>query len=336
MRKNRRVAAVLPCYKTKQHVLKVIGAIGDEVDHIIVVDDLCPQKTGNFVETACPDRRVIVEYHEENQGVGGAMITGYRRALKLNADIIVKIDSDGQMDPGLIPFLINPIIREIADYAKGNRFFNIEDAKDMPLLRYLGNAGLSFFTKLSSGYWNIFDPTNGFTAIERRALELIPLEKLNKRFFFESDVLFRLNIARAVVVDVPMKAVYGNEKSNLSVSKILFEFPYRHLKVMTKRVLYSYFIRDFSIASLHFIFGSMLLAFGLLVGLQEWHDSMTHADAATSGTVMLSALPIIIGFQLLLAFLSQDIQSVPQVPLSVLTKSIETPRCPTPDRENAK
>ena len=138
--------------------------------------------------------------------------------------VVVKVDGDGQMDPRLIPSFVYPILRGEADYTKGNRFFDLESVRTMPRFRLLGNAILSFMTKLSSGYWNLFDPTNGFTAIHTDVARHLPFDKISRRYFFETDILFRLNTLRAVVVDVPMEAKYGDEVSNLKISKIVLEF----------------------------------------------------------------------------------------------------------------
>lgn len=315
---NSRIAVVLPCFKSKDHVLEVIGRIGAEVRNIVVVDDKCPDGTGAHVVALSQDDRVEVIFHDENQGVGGAVITGYLRALEIGAEIVVKIDSDGQMDPAFVPTLIAPIVNGVADYSKGNRFFNPRDASAMPLVRLLGNLGLSFMTKLSSGYWYLFDPTNGFTAIHHSCLALLPLHKLSRRFFFESDILLQLYLARAVVVDVPMKAMYGEENSNLKVSRVLFEFSLRHAKNILKRVFYSYFLRDFSLASINLLLGFVLLAFGVVYGGVAWYDSVATGLPASAGTVMVGALPIIIGVQFLVSFLAYDYSAVPKIPLQRL------------------
>lgn len=185
-----KIAVVLPCYKTKRHVLDVIARIGPDVFLIVVVDDACPMATGAHVREHCSDPRVVVVTNENNLGVGGATIAGYRFARNQAADIVVKIDSDGQMDPSLLPQLVHPIEARLADYSKGNRFFSIEDVHTMPAIRVFGNVGLSFFTKLSTGYWNVFDPTNGYTAIHRVALDMLPLDKIDRRFFFSPTCCF--------------------------------------------------------------------------------------------------------------------------------------------------
>jgi glycosyltransferase involved in cell wall biosynthesis len=225
-----RVAVIIPCYKVTAHIEGVIEGIGPEVEAIYCVDDACPDGSGRLIEKTISDKRLRVLYHDENVGVGGAMLTGYRQALEDGYDILVKVDGDGQMDPALIPQFIYPIEVGDADYTKGNRFFDLENVQGMPLIRLIGNSGLSFLTKLSSGYWNIFDPTNGYTAMHRSVGELIVQRKIDKRFFFETDMLLNLYLMRAVVQDVPMAAVYGDEKSNLQVGRLALPFFIKNIR----------------------------------------------------------------------------------------------------------
>jgi len=307
------LAVVIPAYKVSRLIEDVILSIGPEVRHIIVVDDACPENSGQVAQSL-KDKRTTVLFHDTNQGVGGATVTGYRKAVEFEADIVVKIDGDGQMDPREIPRLIAPILANRADYSKGNRFSSVENLESMPLVRVLGNAGLSFMTKLSSGYWTITDPTNGFTAIRGELLQELRLAKLHRRYFFESDMLFRVNLLGAAVADVPMKAVYGEERSNLSVVKTLFQFPWLHFINHMKRIFYSYYLREMSIASFELPIGLGLLGFGIGFGIEAWASSLGGGGATPVGTVMIAVLPIIIGFQLLMAFLSYDIASTPKTP----------------------
>jgi len=305
------VAAVIPCYRVRAHILSVIDRIGPECSVIYVIDDKCPEGSGKHVQEHCRDPRVRVIFHEENRGVGGAVMTGYRAAIEDGVTIAVKVDGDGQMDPALIPIFIAPILAGAADYTKGNRFFNVEDAKSMPAIRLFGNAVLSFMSKFSSGYWTIFDPANGYTAIHAAIARQLPLEKIRRRYFFESDMLFRLNTIRAKVVDVPMVARYGDEKSGLVVRKILGEFLVNHLGNFVKRIAYNYFLRDFSLASLELVVGALFVAFGTMFGAYEWYRSVASGIVATAGTVMLAVLPIVLGVQLLLSFIGYDVASTP-------------------------
>ena len=215
---------VIPAYRAAGSILQVIAGIGPEIELIVVVDDGCPEGTGVVVASRCNDPRVVTLMHDANQGVGGAFLTGMRYAIARGADIIVKVDADGQMDPAQMPALIHPIAGGQADYVKGDRFFFLTNAASMPPVRRFGNLALSFLAKLSSGYWTIMDPTNGFFAIHARVAELLDDERIAKRFFFETDLLFHLGLIRAKVVEFPMRAFYGDEVSNLRVSHQLWPF----------------------------------------------------------------------------------------------------------------
>ncbi len=308
------IAVVIPSYKVCSHVLDVIRQIGPEVSRIYVVDDCCPEASGKLVEKQCKDPRVRVIYHVENQGVGGAVMTGYQAALDEEIDIIVKVDGDGQMDPSLIPNFVAPIAAGDADYTKGNRFFDLEKIRAMPKMRLFGNAALSFMTKLSSGYWDLFDPTNGYTAIHKDVARHLPFHKISRRYFFETDMLFRLNILRAVAVDIPMDAKYGDEISNLKISKIAGEFFFKHVRNFWKRIFYNYYLRDMSLASIELPLGIVMLLVGFVFGLCKWTHSLHSGIPTPAGTVMFSALPVILGTQFILAFIGYDISSVPKRP----------------------
>jgi dolichol-phosphate mannosyltransferase len=300
-------AAVIPCYKVKNKVLGVIAKIGPEIQKIYVVDDKCPELTGQFVVENCADPRVHVLYNEKNLGVGGAVIAGYKQALLDKISVIVKIDGDGQMDPALLPLFINPIYYGDADYTKGNRFYRVSDVRKMPTGRLIGNAILSFFNKISTGYWQTFDPTNGYCAISIPCLKNLDIDKLSHRYFFESDMLFRLSIIGATVKDIPMRAVYEDEISNLKIHQVLLPFLTGHFKNFLKRLFYDYILRNFSLASVSLVLGLILLMFGGIFGAAQWIKSISEYTYASSGTVMLAALPIIIGTQLILSFLNYDI-----------------------------
>ena len=310
-----RIAVVIPSYRVTRHIIGVIAGIGPEVSRVYVVDDRCPDGSGEFVRANCHDPRVTVLEHTENQGVGGAVMTGYRAAIADGASVIVKIDGDGQMDASLIPVFVAPILAGEADYTKGNRFFNLERLGAMPPVRLFGNAMLSFMTKLSSGYWQLFDPTNGYTAIHADAARYLPFDKISKRYFFESDMLFRLNTLGAVAVDVPMDAVYGDEVSNLKVSQVITEFAAKNVRNFFKRLFYNYYLRNLSVASLELPIGVLLTTFGVVYGVVHWIASAQSDVETPAGTVMLAALPVIMGVQLILAFLNYDIASVPSRPL---------------------
>lgn len=309
-----KVAVVIPCYKVQDHILAVISGIGPEVCRIYVVDDCCPERSGSLVAAKCDDSRVKLLRTPMNSGVGGAVMLGYYDAIAESMDVVVKIDGDGQMDAGLIPEFVAPLINGEADYTKGNRFYDLDALGSMPRVRLLGNAMLSLMAKLSTGYWDLFDPTNGFTAIHTDVLRKLALSKISTRYFFETDMLFRLNILRAVVVDIPMEARYGSEVSNLRISRILGEFLWKHVRNALKRVFYNYYLRDLSLASIQLPLGLLLMVFGAAFGGYHWIVSAQMDVPTPAGTVMVAALPVLMGLQLLLAFIGFDIASIPRRP----------------------
>ena len=314
-----RIAVVVPAWRCSRQIESVLRRIGPEVADIVVVDDACPEGTGSRVEAlvgADPAfARVVVLRQEENTGVGGAALRGMTHARRNGADILVKIDGDGQMAPELVPRFVGPIAAGAADYAKGNRFYAYRLLKGMPLPRLLGNGVLSFITKASSGYWNVFDPTNGYVAIAGEVFDELPADRLERRYFFETDLLCELGLLRAAVTDIPMRASYGDERSGLSPIRQLFPFLRRHLARFVRRVFYGYFLRDFSIGSLYLLTGLPLLGFGVVFGARRWIEVRAADLTATAGTVMLAALPVILGVVLLLNFLSVDVLMTPREPI---------------------
>lgn len=312
------VAVVIPCYKVKRHILGVIGGIPSSVAQIWVVDDACPEGTGDHVDAHCVDTRVRVVRLDRNGGVGAAVMAGYRAAQASGAAIIVKIDGDGQMPPSRIPQFVTPIQLGLADYTKGNRFFDPESLAAMPVVRLIGNLILSFMTKFSSGYWQVVDPTNGYTAIDARLLPRLGMDKIARRYFFESDLLFRLGTLRAVVLDVPMIAEYPHNESSLSIRRIVGPFLAGHVRNTLKRLIYMYYLRDFSLGSVLLPIGFTLSVFGLFFGAAKWAHFSAIGGVASAGTVMLAALPLILGIQMLLSFVQIDVQNVPRIPVGPL------------------
>lgn len=311
----RSVAVVIPCYRVGAAIGGVLAGIGPEVQRIYCVDDACPEGSGRQIEATCADPRLRVLFNERNLGVGGATMVGYAQALADGAEVVVKLDGDGQMDPALIPKFVAPILAGRADYTKGNRFFDLSFLRPMPRARLFGNAGLSLLTKLSTGYWQLVDPANGYTAIHARVLAMLPLERVSRSYFFESDLLFRLNTLGAVVEEVPMAAVYGAERSNLSIRRVWWEFLAKNCRNFVKRIFYNYFLRGFSIASVELVLGLLLTLFSLVFGAERWAHSIVSGVPVTAGTAMLAGLPLILGMQLLLSFLAYDTRSVPVAPL---------------------
>jgi glycosyltransferase involved in cell wall biosynthesis len=304
------IAVVVPAYQVARQIGRVVNSMPDYVREIIIVDDCSSDDTITEVQRVGSSRVRLIR-HQTNQGVGGAMLSGYAMALQLGADIVVKMDGDDQMDPHYLPSLIFPIIKGEADYTKGNRFIHTHALVQMPIARRVGNFGLTFLTKLATGYWHIFDPNNGYTAIHGKVLEIINIEKIHRRYFFETSMLAELRHTQGVVLDVSIPARYGDEVSSLSIPRVLIAFPFNLMKALLYRIGWQYFRYDFNAVSVLLIFSLPLLTFGLTWGGLQWYISATHGIIATTGTVLLSVLPIILGVQFLIQAVALDILSDP-------------------------
>ena len=305
---------VVPCYRVRNHVLRVIEKAPTWIEGIVCVDDACPENSGDHIEAKTTDPRVVVIRLAQNQGVGGATLAGYAEAVERGARVLVKVDGDDQMDLAYAAQLVAPILLGEADYAKGNRFTSISHLTTMPTVRVFGNAILSFAAKLSTGYWNIFDPTNGYTAIEAHVVRLMLRKAVSRRFFFETDMLYHLGTLRAVVRDVPMPARYADEVSNVRIGRIVGPFALKHARNLVQRVIGQYFVRDFNAASLEFVFGLFFSLFGVAYGL-SYLANRIPGQAASAGVVMLAALPVILGVQFLLQAMNFDVLNVPNRPI---------------------
>ncbi len=313
---------VIPCYKVKDHIARVIAKAPAWIEGIVCVDDACPEGSGDYIAAEITDPRVRLIRLSENQGVGGATLAGYAEADRLGGRILVKVDGDDQMDLAYLGQLVAPILLGEADYAKGNRFTSISHLQTMPRIRIFGNAALSFAAKVSTGYWNVFDPTNGFTAIEAIVARRVMEKRVSRRFFFETDLLYHLGTLRAVVRDVPIPARYGSEVSNLRISAIVGPFALKHVRNFLRRMLGQYFIRDFNVATLEILSGSGLILFGLTYAL-HWLMVRSPGHAASAGVVMAAALPVIVGVQLLLQAMNFDVMNAPSRPIHPSLRAIE-------------
>jgi glycosyltransferase involved in cell wall biosynthesis len=311
MFEDAKIAVIIPCFMVSEHIEEVVSSVPGFVDHVIVVDDCCPENSGSLAQRTGREGLIVLR-NQMNLGVGGAVTAGYAKAEELGCDIMIKMDGDGQMDPEQMEKLIIPLVRDEADYAKGNRFNDFRALREMPRMRLIGNGFLSFMLKVASGYWDIMDPTNGYTAIHKRALYKLSLGKISKRFFFESDMLINMGIARVVVMDVSMPARYGEEKSTLNIWKTLFHFPPRLFVGFVKRIFLRYFVYDFNMASIYILLGIPLLIFGLLYGLDKWIESLRTMIPAPLGSIMVATLPIIVSMEMLLQAINIDINSVPR------------------------
>lgn len=314
---NSNIIAVVPAYRVEGEIGSVIAALPHYLKHVIFVDDASPDRTAEVLKNAAEkDRRFIVIRHSRNQGVGGAMISGFQKALELNPDVVIKIDGDGQMDMSHLPDLLLPVLQNKADYTKGNRFRDFRALQKMPVIRRIGNMALGFLTKAATGYWGLFDPTNGFVAIHGKVLAQLPLEKIDKSYFFETSMLARLYLLGAVIKDIPMPAIYGNEVSNLSIRRSLIEFPIKLMRTFVHRMVLKNLIYDFSMASIYMLAGFPLLLFGLTFGIIKWIQYAKIGVPAPTGTVMLPTLSVIVGIQFIVAAIEIDLRSIPREPLS--------------------
>jgi glycosyltransferase involved in cell wall biosynthesis len=324
MIENRRIAVIIPAYRVGGKIERVISSMPDCVDQVIVVDDASPDDVSPRVEQMAHPKVQLLR-HTKNKGVGGATISGMKAALEWGADILVKCDGDGQMEPEHIPLLIEPLVSGLAEYAKGSRFQHYDALRTMPKCRFLGNVCLTFLTKMAAGYWNVLDPVNGFIAVRADVLKRLNLNAIAPRYFFEIDMLIRLNILEARVIDVPLPARYGDETSTLSIPHTLVGFPGRLLAGLIRRVFWRYLINDVSPVAVFACFGLLLTGFGVAFGGYHWIHNAIHSIPTPIGTVILAALPTILGFELLLQAVVLDIQNTPR-PGGPLPRRIFPPR----------
>ncbi len=308
------LAVVIPAYQVEQKLQLVLDGIPKFIRTIVVVDDCSSDGTLSIAKNN-RSKRIHVLHLRKNHGVGGAMLYGMSLALQLGVEIVIKMDGDGQMDPEFLPALLQPILEGRVDYSKGNRFLHSAALKKMPASRRIGNVGLTFMTKMASGYWNIFDPANGYFAIHRTALNMLDASQIDEGYFFESSMLLALRLARATVCDVAIPARYGDEPSSMSLAKVALEFPGKLFRMYMKRLYHQYFLYDMNAGSLLMVFSVPLLLFGLIWGIAKWIQSAVTGVVASTGTVLLAVLPIILGVQFLTQALVFDTNSVPTIPL---------------------
>jgi glycosyltransferase involved in cell wall biosynthesis len=311
MYKERRIAVVVPAYNEARLVAGVLCSLPGYVDHVVAVDDCSTDDTAAAI-AAAGDARVVAMRTPGNQGVGGATLLGYRKALELGCDVAVKMDGDGQMSPEHLHLLLDAVVEQGYDYAKGNRFLAGGSLSAMPRHRLFGNVVLTFVNKLASGYWHVFDPQNGYTAISADALRRLDFDLIHRRYFFENDMLIALNFHNARVRDVPIPARYGDEHSDLSPFRVGVTFPLLFVPRLWRRIYQKYVLRDFSPIALFLFAGLLLFAWGVVFGAYHWALSVLTEHVATTGTVMLAVLPLILGFQLILQALVLDIQETPK------------------------
>lgn len=311
MYKNQKIFAIVPAYNEEEHIEMVIKTIPDYVDKIIVVDDASKDNTFE-IANKCDDSRLLILRNSVNQGVGGAILTGHKKAIELGGDVCAIMAGDGQMDPTYLPKLLDALIEEKFDYSKGNRFLEQGSLRGMPKLRIFGNIFLTFLSKIATGYWNIFDPQNGYTAINCNVLKELDLNNIEKDYNFENDMLFHLNIKKCRVKDVFIPSRYLYEKSHIKINKFIFRSIFFFLKKFIMRIWQRYILRDFHPIALLLLSGLILTLSGIFFGSYIIYLKLTYSMTPSTGTVMLSVIPFMLGFQLLLASFILDILETPK------------------------
>jgi glycosyltransferase involved in cell wall biosynthesis len=311
-----KIAVIIPCYRVREKIVEVVDSVLENADFVIAVDDCCPEKSGEFLRGARTNPKLTIVFHEVNQGVGGAMTTGFKTALEVGADIVVKMDGDGQMEARHLPRLIGPLLARKADFTKGNRFFDLRALRAMPLVRRFGNFGLTLLSKAASGFWHLSDPTNGYFALRANALRLLNFHLLAPRYFFEISLLIQLNVIRAVALDVPIPAKYADENSSLSPWRALCTFPSKLAAGLLHRIWWRYFIYDINIVTVFLMTGALLFFGGGIFGAWRWSHNWIYGHEQSAGTVALAMLPMILGFQMLLQAVVLDMMDKPDAPVS--------------------
>tara|TARA_B110000967_G_scaffold209688_1_gene267082 strand:- start:4775 stop:5731 length:957 start_codon:yes stop_codon:yes gene_type:complete len=309
---NKKIIIVIPCFKVKEKILEVIESVPAWISKVICVDDCCPEKSGEFiVKKTVNNDKILTLFNKKNLGVGGATIIGFKKAKELGAELIIKIDGDNQMDLKLLNNFINPIINNEADYVKGNRFTKMEDYFKMPFMRKIGNIFFSLINRFSSGYWNLFDTTNGYLCFNAKLIDLLPLKKISCNFFFESDLLNWLYILRVRVKDVAIKSIYNNEKSNIKIMNVIFLFPILYLRNFFRRFFYEYCLRNPDIRFLSFVLGIFSLVFGIIFSFKMWKTEAVMSPSVP-GTVAIALFFVILGINFISYFLVSDLKNYPK------------------------
>jgi len=308
MLEGKRVAVVVPAHDEEQLIATTLGGIPGFVDRIIVVDDGSADATSERVRSF-GDTRVELVVHERNRGVGAAIVTGYKRALEEDLDVVCVMAGDNQMDPDDLEALVRPVARGEVDYAKANRLFTGQAWELIPRTRYLGNAVLSMLTKIASGYWHVADSQSGYTAIGKGTLALLDLDRVYTYYGFPNDLLVHLNIVNARVRDFPSRPVYGvGERSGIRYHKVAPRISWLLIKAFFWRLREKYVIRDFHPLVFFYAFGFLATLAGLVLGVVEIAYRIA-GNAVSVGTVVLIALLLISGSQFTLFAMWFDMES---------------------------
>jgi len=307
MLEGRSVAVVVPALNEEALVGSTCSTVPAFVDRIFVVDDGSTDGTAERARAADP--RVELVRHESNQGVGAAIVSGYRRAMVERIDVTAVMAADGQMDPGDLEQLVRAVAEGRCDYAKANRLFTGQAWQMIPRTRYLGNAVLSFLTKIASGYWHVADSQSGYTAVNLETLELLDLERIYRRYGFPNDMLVHLNVWNRRVRDYPSRPIYGvGERSGIRLWRVVPAISWLLLKGFFWRMREKYVIRDFHPLVLFYFLGIFLFVAGVALGLVE-SGLRIAGNPVPAATIVLVALLVVSGLQLLLFAMWFDMES---------------------------
>jgi glycosyltransferase involved in cell wall biosynthesis len=310
MYKGLSIAAVVPAHNEEDLIVKTVGSMPPLVDRVIVVDDASTDATVEQA-LATADPRLELVRHERNTGVGGAIISGHRRAIELQTDVAVVMAGDAQMDPAYLPDLLDPIADEGYAFTKADRFFGFDSFAGMPRHRIVGNVVVGFLAKASTGYWNLFDPLNGYTATRTDTLARLPLERIRTDYAFECDILVYLNTIRARAMDVPIPAVYGDERSGIRLFRDAGKLLWSLFRGFWRRIVWKYVLWSFSPVAIFLFVGLALVAWA--VGFGAWVVYETVGDpVASTATVLMSVGPLLVGINLLIVATVLDILETPR------------------------
>lgn len=310
MYKNLKVAVILPCYNEEKMITRTITTLPDFIDDIIAVDDKSKDETlAVITKLAKKDSRVHPIHHEKNTGIGGAYITGFNWALEHDSDLVFTMAGDAQCNQDYMPYMIDSLIDGDMDYVKANRFVHLEELRSMPRFRRIGNTFITILTKFSTGYYSVFDSQNGYGVFKRKTLLDLPFEYIGRRYDYENTLLIALSIMNARIKDESVPAIYGDEKSTIPV----FMTSMRALRVVWrgfwKRIYYKYVLVNFHPIALFLMLGLILGAIGVGFGIFMLVDRIISGASPSTGTVMLSVVPVILGFQLLLTAITMDMNN---------------------------
>jgi len=311
MYKEKTISVVVPCHNEETQIGKVIETMPDIVDKIVIIDDVSKDKTLEVIKSYIPkDDRIILIEHKKNQGVGGAIASGYKWSRDNDIDVAVVFAGDAQMDPNDLPNILDPVVSGEVDYSKGNRLFTGEAFKKIPKIRYFGNSGLSLLTKIASGYWHVADSQTGYTAINKKALHTIDWDKMYKRYGQPNDVLVKLNIYNFKVRDVLINPVYDvGEKSGIKVRKVLFTLSWLLIKLFVYRMKEKYIIRDFHPLVLFYSFGLGLIALSMPLFLRMIYLWIIVGGNIPKINFLTWMMTIIMGVQFILFAMWFDMES---------------------------